>query len=185
MEVDSPYRSPQADDSEPLGELPIIARDERRLLAKSRVYMFLFSLAGYPFAAFFSIQVLLHIHWWNSWDIEMYDLMRKSPFDLLLTGASRFFYAITFGAMSYTLWRWAVAIRAGYSGRCNSQVVAARQLSFWRAAAATVFVAIAHTAVITGYVYQAWTARIERNRLEAEYESNSPFEVTDGLLPPP
>lgn len=185
MESDSPYRSPQADDFEPLDDAPVITRDERRLLAKTRVYMFLFSLAGYLFTAFFSLQFLMHIYWWNSWDIEMYDLMRKSPLDLLVTGASRLFYALTFGAMSYTLWRWAVSIRASYTGRCSSQVVAARQLSFWRAAAATVFVAFAHTAVVTGYVYQAWTARAERDRLEAEYELNNPYKMNDGSLPPP
>ena len=185
MASDSPYRSPQSDDSEPPADPPPITRDEQRSLAKSRVYMFLFSLAGYLFAAFFSIQVLLHIYWWNSWDIEMYDLMRKSPFDLLLTGSSRFFYALTFGAMSYTLWRWAAAIRANYTGRCSSQVVAARQLSFWRAAAATVFVALAHTVIIMGYLYQAWLARAERDRLEAKYESSIPFEIENEPSTPP
>src|SRR5689334_17068650 len=125
-ETDSPYKSPATEDFE--HEELRVSKTERSLLAKSRVYMFLFSLIAWCYAGFYAIQTVFHLYWWLTWDDAFADQLGWTHLELLGTVASRFAYTLATGAFAYAMWKWAVSIRAAYTGADKSETVARWQL---------------------------------------------------------
>src|SRR5690349_2662852 len=106
--------------------------EERRLLAKSRVYMLLFALVGFLVAAWSLGFPIYAVYEGSRRDRADYGFEEQvAPIGAFTVGRS-LFYSVAFGSISLALWKWAVAKRAARDGQISREALAARQLSFWR-----------------------------------------------------
>jgi hypothetical protein len=167
----------------PTSTMPV-SPAERRLLAKSRVYMLLFALGGFLFAACCFAYALYGIYEVSRQDDAIphdYGFEERLAVIGGFTILRSLIYSVAFGSISLTLWKWAIAKRAARDGQISREQLAARQLSFWRvvgiALALFLIVASLFMAYLAYGVYQRlnstdvpeWPTSPERQAVE-EYD---------------